>query len=70
MDREIAVGRKEFVEQTKEHLGVRARGRQVIETRGAALCEPRSPYSTGFEGEKGLLRLENTHFWNIYPEIS
>ena len=64
----IAVGGKEFVEQTKERLGVRGQSREVIEAQGAyALREPRTPYITGFEEEKGVLRLRNTHFWNVFP---
>lgn len=67
----VVVGSKEFVEQTKERLSVRAQGREVIETRGAyVLREPSAPYSTGFRGENGILRLQNTYFWNLYPEIS
>ncbi len=41
----IAVGSKFFVEDTKERLGIRGKGRNVIGNNGVyELREPRSPY--------------------------
>jgi hypothetical protein len=31
--------------------------------------EPQAPYGDNFDVKNGGLRLENTYFWNVYPEI-
>ena len=62
------VGSKEFVEATKERLGIRAKGRKVFRNNGAyELREPAAPYKGDFDPENGVLRLENTYFWNDSP---
>ncbi len=64
----IAVGFKGFVEATKERLGIRAKGRKVFNNNGAyELREPTAPYKGDFDPENGVLRLENTYFWNDSP---
>lgn len=63
----IAVGNKEFVEKVKERLGVRAQGRDVrAETGAYVLNDPEASYTTNFGFEKGALRFQNVHSWNVY----
>ena len=67
----IAVGSNEFVEQTREKLGMRAKGRKVIHVDKAyELREVQAAYNDDFEGKMGTLRPKNAYFWNIYPVIS
>ena len=64
----IAVGFKEFVEATKERLGIREKGRKVFSNNGAyELREPTASYKGDFGLENGVLRLENTYFWDDNP---
>ena len=64
----IAVGSKEFVDVTKERLGIKAKGRKVVGENGRyELREPAAPYKGYFGTENGVLRLENTYFWNDFP---
>ena len=62
----IAVGSKGFIEATKERLGIRAKGRKVFGgTNGAyELREPVGAYRGVFGLENGLLRLQNTRYWD------
>ncbi len=63
----IAVGSKEFVEKTKERLGIRVKGRNVIGDNGIyELREPQFPYNANFTSENGVLREENVYCWDIY----
>ena len=65
----IAVGNKAFVEITHEKLGIKAKGRMVVENNDTyELKEPPSPYGDVFGPKKGVLRPENACFWNVYPE--
>jgi len=67
----IAVGSKRFVEATKERLGIKARGRKVLGENGTyELREPQAAYGDDFTPENGGLRVENTYFWDVYPEKS
>ena len=64
----IAVGSKRFVVATKERLGIKAKGRKVLGQDGThELREPPAPYKGHFGTEKGLLRPENTYYWNASP---
>jgi hypothetical protein len=66
----IAAGREEFVERTKEGLGIRARGRKIREMEGQCeLRESEAPYNGHFEAKKSNIRLENTYLWKDYPRI-
>ena len=57
----LAVGHKDFVENIKTALGVTVHYRSVVEDNGAyALKEPAVPYTAHLEGEKSVLRAENT----------
>jgi putative transposase len=62
----IAVGSKAFVEQTKERLGVRVRGRRVTAKDGVyELRESESRYSTDSTGTNSDLSADNTYYWNV-----
>ncbi|OGP91777.1 MAG: hypothetical protein A2Z19_04630 [Deltaproteobacteria bacterium RBG_16_54_18] len=61
----IAVGSKEFVEDTKDRLGMKACGREVIGGDGTyQLREVSEPYGRIFDSQNDDLRLENRYFWN------
>jgi len=63
----IAVGSEEFIERTKEELGIRAKGRDVRETQGRfELREPTGLYKAHLGPENGDIGPENTYFWNDY----
>jgi putative transposase len=67
----IAVGNKSFVDNIKHRLGMRAKGRKVLEAEDAyQLREPVASYGTGFASQNDALRFENGHLWNVYPETS
>ena len=62
----IAVGNEVFVRETKEKLGIRAMGREVIGANGSyELRDPEISYNGHFDPENGDLRQENTFFWDI-----
>jgi putative transposase len=63
----IAVGNKNFLEQTKEKLGDKAKGRNIVtHDENYSLKEAHSSYNAVFDTKKDLLRAENTYFWNNY----
>jgi len=60
----IAVGSKSFVENEKAKLVIRAKSRQVRESRGSYhLREAQVPYNSDFIPENSRLRAENTYIW-------
>ena len=62
----IAVGSEDFVRETKERLGIRAIGREVVGDDGAfELRESTVAYDSGFAMENGDLRGENAYFWDV-----
>jgi len=64
----IAVGSKPFVENVKELLGFRAKGRRVIEAdEGYQVREESAPYNALFGAEKEDISSENTYSWNCKP---
>ncbi len=66
----IAVGREEFVEMTKEELGIRASGRKIREVDGQfELREAEASYNGHFEAKKSYIRPENAYVWQDYPRI-
>ena len=66
----IAVGREEFVERTKEELGIRASGRKIREMEGQfELRESEAPYNGHFDAKKSDIRPENAYVWQDYPRI-
>jgi hypothetical protein len=63
----IAVGTQGFVEKTKQKLGIRAKGRKVVETGEAyQLREPQVFYPSNFGLENDDIGAENTYFWDVY----
>ena len=69
--RSIAVGSESFVEEIKRELGAKAKGRRMLENEeGYELREAAASYRAVFAGENGALRPENTHFWDVYSDMS
>jgi putative transposase len=63
----IAVGDKKIVMATKAKLGAKAIGRRELEnSEGYELKEPRSPYSRVFDPKRCNLRLKNDPIWEVY----
>jgi putative transposase len=61
----IAVGSRDFIAETKTKLASMAAGREILEKAGRyELREQQVSYSGLFDSEKGVIRLENTYFWN------
>jgi hypothetical protein len=62
----VAVGNKKFIGKVREKLGIRAVGRDIIES-GASheLREPGVSYSYDFGVKNDTLSLENTYFWDF-----
>ena len=64
--RSIAVGSKSFIENVKNLLGFRAKGREVIEGfEGYQLRERFAGYEAFFGGQKDDIGFENTYRWDI-----
>ena len=62
----IAVGSETFVEDTKERLGVRAMGRQVIGGDGIyELRDSGSPYEPDFGHGNIVLSPKNAYSWDL-----
>jgi putative transposase len=69
--RSIAVGSAQFVVKTKSELGIRAKGRKVVDDGKAyQLREPEVVYQDGFDPESGDIGAGNTYLWNTNPDIS
>jgi putative transposase len=65
----VAVGSREFIEQTKEQLGYRAKGRKINgEEETFELRETGESYD--FDGKNGTLSSENLYCWDEIAEIS
>ena len=61
----IAVGSEAFVRDTKERLGIKAVGREVMGGEGSfELREMEVPYEANFTPEKADLSQENGFFWD------
>jgi putative transposase len=60
------VGSKGFVENIKEKLGIRAKGRKVEASSDLYhLRESQAAYNSNFTPENGVLSAKNTYFWNV-----
>ncbi len=60
----VAVGSQQFVKATKEKLGFKAKGREVIGGDGSyQLKESPTPYKGNLALENEPLRLQNEYFW-------
>jgi hypothetical protein len=58
------VGSESFVMMTKEKLGIKAKGREVLGEDGSyALRESPAPYNGILGYENDVLRPENAYFW-------
>jgi hypothetical protein len=63
----IAVGSKEFVEETQTKLGIKAKGRNVVANNEAyELRESKIPYGSVFGPKKVQLRQSNSYYWNSF----
>ncbi len=61
----VAIGDRLFVEETKEKLGIKAKGRKIIAGSGEFMIrETQQPYEANFDPKKVHLSAENTFFWN------
>ena len=61
----FAVGSKGFLERTKEFLGIKAKGKKVMNrSEGDELREPAAPYTRHFDPKNVILRSENTYYWS------
>ena len=61
----IAVGSESFVMMTKEKLGIKAKGREVVGEDGSyVLRESPGPYNSILGYENDVLRAENAYFWD------
>jgi REP element-mobilizing transposase RayT len=61
----VAVGSESFVTTSKEKLGVKGKGREVIGGDGSyELGEPTAPYKGILGHENSSLRLQNAYSWN------
>ena len=62
----IAIGGEAFVEKTKHELGIRGRGRKVVEAGSVyQLREPQVSYPAHFGLENDDIGAENTYFWDV-----
>ena len=60
----IAVGSRQFVEDTKVKLGLKAQGRKVVESNDKfELKEPIVPYNARLSPKKGLIMPVNMYYW-------
>jgi putative transposase len=67
----IAVGSKKFSEETKQQLGIRAKGRKVIGERDVyQVREPETCYKTDFSPQNSDIRPENAYSWDNNNIIS
>jgi REP-associated tyrosine transposase len=63
----ISIGSERFVKDTKQALGIRAKGRDVVETGEVyQFREPQVSYSSNFGHENDDIGAENTYFWDVY----
>jgi len=63
----IAVGSKEFVDETKARLGIRAAGRKIHETgEQFELKEAALSFNANFGSKNTIIDAKNTYFWNVY----
>ena len=60
----VAVGSRAFVAETKERLGVRAKGRKLVgKSECCELREPPAPYNGILGPENEALRLQSEYYW-------
>jgi hypothetical protein len=60
----LAVGGAEFVSNTRERLGARGKGREVVGTGDLfVLREPAASYGSNFSPENQLIAQKNSYLW-------
>ena len=63
----IAIGSQGFIEKTRRELGIKARGRKVVEGGSAyRLREPQVSYSAHFGLENDDIGVEKAYMWDVY----
>jgi len=64
----FVIGSENFVMNTMEKLGIKVKGREVVEANGRyQLKEPAISYMPIFTPENGDLRPKNAYFWDDIP---
>ena len=65
----VAVGSGDFVEKTKEKLGIKIKGRKITENNGVyELKESNTTaYGNDYSNKIDAIRSENTYFWESIP---
>ncbi len=67
----VAVGSQDFVETIKGKLGIRAKGRKVLEKEGKyQLREEVQTYNSNSDRENGNIGRGNTYAWSVNDEYS
>ncbi len=62
----VAVGSEDFVRRTRQRIGLRVKGRKVVEKGGAfTLCEPMSDYGLFSGLENSPIVPENRYLWDV-----
>ena len=67
----VAVGSKDFIETIKEKLGLRAKGRKILENDGGfQLREKTVSYIANFDSKNDNIGGQNTFFWDVNHEVT
>jgi REP element-mobilizing transposase RayT len=67
----VAVGSESFVTETKERLGIKARGRAASERDGVfELRDPGVPYNSILSHENAVLGFQNGYLWKTFENVS
>ena len=67
----VAVGSKDFVETIKKKLGLRAKGRKILENDGGfQLREKTVSYIANFDSKNDNIGGQNTFFWDVNHEVT
>jgi REP element-mobilizing transposase RayT len=65
----IAIGSRQYVEETQTKLGTKAKRRSIVENNEAyELRESQSAYNHVFDPKKACLRQNNIYFWGSFSE--
>ncbi len=67
----IAVGSRKFVETIKENLGLRAKGRKILESDGGfQLREEVNTYNANSDSNNDNIGGQNTFYWHVNHEFT
>ncbi len=62
----VAVGSEEFVRKTGQRIGIKVKGRKIVEKGGGfTLREPMSDYGLYSGSENSPIVPENRYFWDV-----